>query len=316
MTDATESYPVLIVEDNALSRQILEGSLAKAGYSVASANNGREALEMLDQQYYPIVITDLLMPEMDGLEFCRSIRARELPGYVFVMMITSMDSPDDIVAGLQAGADEYVPKPVNRSELIARLNTGKRVLGLERSLKQAYEEIRVLAITDPLTRVYNRGHFSTRLPDELARAFRYQRALSIALCDIDHFKRVNDTYGHQAGDVVLREFARILSDTTRPKIDWVARYGGEEFVIVLPETGLEGATRMAERVRRRIASASISAGTEQLRITASFGVSGFDSPPEGGVSPETLIGRADALLYQAQEGGRNRVVSGPLVVEP
>ena len=165
MADTSGSYPVLIVEDNALSRQILEGTLAKAGYSVTSANHGREALQMLDRQYYPIVITDLVMPEMDGLELCRAIRSRELPGYVFVMIITSMDSHDDIVVGLEAGADEYVTKPVNRSELIARLNTGKRILGLERSLKQAYEEIRVLAITDPLTRVFNRGHFSTRLPD-------------------------------------------------------------------------------------------------------------------------------------------------------
>ena len=132
------------------------------------------------------------------------------------------------------------------------------------------------------------------------------------MCDIDHFKRVNDVYGHQEGDVVLREFARILSDTTRPKIDWVARYGGEEFVIVLPETTVEGAASLAERTRQKVAAATISAGSEELRITASFGVRGFDSPPAGGVSPEALIGGADELLYQAKEGGRNRVVSGPV----
>jgi diguanylate cyclase (GGDEF)-like protein len=254
-----------------------------------------------------------MMPEMDGLELCRAIRKNTYPGYVFIILLTAKDSKDDLIRGLGAGADDYLTKPFNHAELVARLNTGKRVLRLEKSLKDANEEIRILSITDPLTGSYNRGYLMNRLPQEIKRAKRYSRALSIILCDIDHFKKVNDTYGHLVGDEVLKDFARCIRHTIRHDVDWMARYGGEEFLIVLPETEVNGATAMAERLRGKLSERVTETQDKEISITASFGVAGFapDIPDEI-ISPEALIKKADKYLYQAKQDGRNRVMGGAL----
>jgi PleD family two-component response regulator len=225
------SYPILLAEDNPISRKMLEKILVQEGFSVTCVENGKEALAKFEQDFYPIVLTDWLMPEMEGPELCEAIRNKNPKGYVYIVLLTAKDSLDDIIVGLEAGADDYLTKPANRSELIARLKNGLRILELEKSLKEANEEIRVLSITDPLTGIYNRGYLNERLPQEIKRSIRYKRALSLILCDLDHFKLVNDQYGHVAGDEVLKGFVNCVVASIREQIDWTARYGGEEFLI-------------------------------------------------------------------------------------
>ena len=308
-----DNFPILIAEDDAVTRMLLKKSLIKAGHEVVSVENGQKAFDLFKESFFPIVMTDWMMPEMDGLEFCRAIRKRVNPGYVFIVLLTAKDSQDDIITGLEAGADEYLTKPFNRAELFARLNTGRRFLEQERALRQANEEIRILSITDPLTGCSNRGCLNTRLPQEIQRAGRYNRPLSIVMCDIDHFKKVNDTYGHQAGDLVLKEFSKRLKDSIRDKVDMLARYGGEEFLVTLPETDLDGALHLSERLRRVISEKEFDIGTKKIKITASFGVAGFDSDNDGDeISFDTLINHADKYLYKAKNEGRNRVVGGGL----
>ncbi|MFZ0450095.1 MAG: diguanylate cyclase [Desulfatiglandaceae bacterium] len=306
-------FPILVAEDNPVSRKLLEKTLTKAGYEVSTARDGQEALGLFDERFFPIVLTDWMMPEMSGPELCRAIRGKSGNGYVFMILLTAKDSKEDIVEGLEAGADDYLTKPFNRAELMARLKTATRILELERSLKKANEEIKALSITDPLTGCYNRGYLNEKLPQEIKRVRRYGRALSVILCDIDHFKKVNDTYGHQAGDTVLKAFADCLLDSVREGIDWVDRYGGEEFLVVLPETPFEGANLVAERLRTAVAGEEIETSEGVLQITASFGVSEIDADtPDSLISPEALVKAADDNLYQAKEEGRNTVRGRPL----
>jgi diguanylate cyclase (GGDEF)-like protein len=308
-----DNFPILIAEDDAVTRMLLKKTLIKEGHEVVSVENGQKAFDLFQKRFFPIILTDWMMPEMDGLELCRVIRQKENPGYVFIVLLTAKDSQDDIITGLEAGADEYLTKPFNRTELFARLNTGRRFLEQERDLRQANEEIRILSITDPLTGCSNRGCLNTRLPQEIQRAGRYNRPLSIVMCDIDHFKKVNDTYGHQAGDLVLKDFSKRIKDSIRDKVDMLARYGGEEFLVTLPETDLDGALHLAERLRKVISEKKYNIGTKKINITASFGVAGFDSYNAGDeISFDTLINRADKYLYQAKNEGRNRVAGGRL----
>ncbi len=306
-------FPILLVEDNPVSRKVVEKILVKAGHDVTTAETGREALALFKKKFFPIVLTDWMMPEVDGLELCRIIRNTSSEGYVYIILLTARDSKDDIVTGLKAGADDYLNKPISPPELIARLNTGLRVLELEKSLKAANEEIRALSITDPLTGCLNRGYMNEHLPEEIKRSKRYNRALVLIMCDIDHFKRVNDTYGHQAGDLVLTEFAKQIRETLREDIDWVVRYGGEEFLVVLPETEFRGGCSMAERLRTTISLPELKVRGNKIRVTASFGVIGFD--PIGAddkITMDDMIARADEYLYQAKAEGRNRVCAGRL----
>jgi diguanylate cyclase (GGDEF)-like protein len=303
----------LIVEDNPVSRKLLEKSLLKSGYQTTSVENGIQALEQLNAHFFPIVLSDWMMPEMDGPQLCRAIRKGAFPGYVFIILLTAKDSKEDIITGLRAGADDYLTKPINNAELIARLNTGFRILELEQSLKSANEEIRILSITDSLTGCYNRAYLNEKLLQEINRTKRYRHSLSIIMCDIDHFKKINDTHGHLAGDQILERFAMGLIKSVRQDLDWVARYGGEEFIMILPETDCQSALQVAERVRITIEQTRMDLSGKEVHITVSFGVTGFDvDTPEERLSYQKIIEQADIYLYQAKEKGRNQVVGGPL----
>jgi|UniRef100_A0A7V6A5C0 two-component system cell cycle response regulator len=304
-------WSILVVEDHPAARQLMELRLRKAGYRVMAAGDGREALETLKHHFCPLVITDWMMPGMDGLAFCRAVRRKSWEGYVYIILITAKDSQEDIIRGLEAGADDYLTKPVHPAELLARLKTGHRILKLERTLKECNQEIARLSITDPLTGIYNRRYLNDTLPVEIKRALRYKRPLGLLLCDLDHFKRINDAYGHNVGDLVLKEFAGRLKGSVRDGIDWLARYGGEEFVLVLPETDLAGSFDLAERLRRLVAEKVIATPAGGINITASFGISCFShGAQENPRTPETLLDEADQCMYQAKKAGRNRVV-GP-----
>jgi diguanylate cyclase (GGDEF)-like protein len=297
---------ILIAEDNPSCRRYIETCLRKAGFEVLSVANGQEALERLKKVYFPIVITDWMMPEVDGLELCQTIRNLHLPGYVYLIILTARNSLESIVKGFEAGADEYLTKPVRQAELLARLKTATRILELEDSLKRQNEEMRALSFRDQLTGIYNRLFMLERLPQEVERACRHRHPLSLIMCDIDHFKRVNDLHGHRVGDLVLREFVDCLGALIREGVDWMVRYGGEEFLIVLPETGLEAACTVAERLRLAAVEKILSFQGSEIQITASFGVSCRDfSLSQNLISGELLIEQADRCLYQAKKEGRN-----------
>lgn len=301
-----EKPPILLVEDDTITRRLIARLLRKSGYEVQEAADGVEAFERIQKQYFPILITDWEMPGMDGVALCRRVRALELEGYVYVLLLTGRDSKEHLITGLEAGADDYVTKPPDEHELVARLKTGARVYALEQKLRAANERNRLLSVTDGLTGAYNRRYLTEQLPGELERCRRYRRALSVVMGDIDHFKKVNDTYGHGAGDEVLKQFVQITQRAIRANSDWIARYGGEEFVIVMPETAHEGAMQAAEKIRATIASASFETSAGVLSATASFGVATFalDEPDP---QADQLIAQADARLYDSKHGGRNRV---------
>lgn len=307
------SYPVLLVEDDPISRKVLEKILLDEGFDVTAVENGRVAMDCFRNRFFPIILTDWLMPEMEGPDLCRAIRSEKPKGYVYIVLLTAKDTKTDIISGLEAGADDYLTKPAHRDELIARIKNGLRILELEKSLKQANEEIRVLSITDPLTGAYNRGYLNERIPQEIKRSNRYHRPLSMILSDVDHFKEVNDRFGHLAGDQVLKELVQRFLQSIRRQIDWIARYGGEEFLVVLPETDFNGAMLLAERLRFECSRQAFKTPAQEISITASFGVTGFVSEPAGGeLLPETFLNQADTCLYQAKKQGRNRVVGEAL----
>ncbi len=302
-----DNINILIVEDSQTQALRLQIILENQGYRITTAQNGIEGLNLFKETFFPIVITDWVMPEMDGFEFCKTIRNQEMTGYVYIIILKTKDSKNDINAGFEAGADDYLIKPPDETELAARLKTAKRVITLEYSLRKQKEEIERLSVTDPLTKTYNRRYLSNHLPGAIKHTFRYSRPLSIIICDIDHFKNINDCYGHQAGDYVLEEFAQCIKNIIRDGIDWVARYGGEEFIIVLPETDLDSAKKAAERYRLLLSATELIYETQKIKITASFGVACLFPTEEGRkVNMDSMITAADELLYKAKKEGRNR----------
>ncbi len=299
-------WRVLLVDDEPVQRMLVGRMLSRAHYDVVTAEDGEQALERVARGDISLLITDWEMPRMDGLSLCRALRSRGLEHYVYAIVVTSRDAVENVVTGLQAGADDYLVKPVMEPELLARLNTGKRLIEMERSLRIANAENLRLSITDALTGVFNRRYLMDQLQRELERAQRYQHPLSLMLCDVDHFKRINDTYGHQAGDDVLVSFAQALRRSLR-ETDWIARYGGEEFVVVLPETGIEHARMVAERCRIDMATHPHQAAGTDIAVTASFGVTGWQPDMSADVVLDKLIAAADAGVYASKSGGRNQV---------
>ena len=299
---------VLVVDDDEIAVEHMRDLVSAAGYEVVTATSGTAALEQLQREFAPIVILDRSMPGMDGLELCRVIRdGTHYPGYVYIMLCTAHDSEDEILAGLAAGADDYLSKRASGTQLVARLATARRIIALEHSLKHVIEERRRMAMTDALTGSYNRRYFMNHLRREIKRSRRSGGDLALVVCDIDLFKRVNDRYGHAAGDSVLVEFAQRVQEVLPRETDWCARLGGEEFAAVLAETGLAGARVVAENIRRAVATAPVRTAAGSIEVTVSVGVSAISVFGEGDVTVEQLLRRADDCLYFSKRQGRDRV---------
>jgi diguanylate cyclase (GGDEF)-like protein len=310
MTDDPKLH-LLLVEDEPTQRKLVERQLQRAGYNVETASNGEEALEKIVSGQFQLLLTDWEMPGMDGRTLCRRVREANLPTYLYILLLTSHSSTDDVVAGLDAGADDYLRKPANAAELLARLNSGRRIVRLEQSLRDANAKIQQLSETDSLVGTFNRRYLSSQIVREVDRARRYKHPLSAVMADLDRFKLINDERGHQTGDEVLRHFADLTKSSLRPS-DWVARYGGEEFVIVLPETNIIGATVAAEKLRALCAGKRFMSSTGEVAVTASFGVAELSIESMGqsdDAAAQALLRRADAALYTSKNEGRNRVTA-------
>jgi diguanylate cyclase (GGDEF)-like protein len=294
---------ILIADDDRLSRKLLEKILQHAGYDVIVVENGRQAAEQLCQPDGPrLALLDWMMPELDGPGVCRVVRRRRKLSYVHMILLTSKESKQDVVQGLQSGADDYLIKPCDPEELKARLRTGQRILELEDKLVEAREDMRFKATHDTLTGLFNRGVILDLLGRELVRTQREQGCTSILMSDVDHFKKVNDTYGHMVGDEVLKEIARRLLASVR-SYDFVGRYGGEEFLIVLNNCGASFAFARAEEIRKAVANCPVETTRGPVSATMSFGVL---SSKDWGVRPlEELLRETDAALYAAKTAGRN-----------
>jgi len=271
-----------------------------------AAENGREAAEILSSDDSPrLALIDWMMPELDGPGVCRQVRSRHDTRYIYITLLTAKQASEDIVVGLEAGADDYLIKPCNLEELKARLRTGVRILDLEDKLVEAREEMRFKATHDALTSLWNRGSVVADFERELARARREQGVVSILICDVDHFKRVNDAYGHQVGDEVLQQVSSRLLGAVR-SYDRVGRYGGEEFLLVLSGCDSQLAQRRAEEIRKAVAGRLFETSGGSLSISLSIGaLTSNDWDP--GFSSARLLNEADRALYRAKAIGRNCV---------
>ena len=296
---------ILIADDAAVSRRLLERTLLRAGYEVVAVVNGRQAVENLTGPDMPrLVLLDWMMPELDGPGVCREIRNRRDQSYVYMILLTSRESKEDVIAGLESGADDYLIKPFIADELKARLRVGERILHLEDRLVEAREQMRFKATHDHLTSLWNRGVILDLLGRELTRSQRENVCTALILGDLDHFKNINDRYSHLVGDQVLREVARRLLHSVR-SYDFVGRYGGEEFLIVLNNCRPDSALARAEEIRKSICTRPVQTDVGPLEVTMSSGL--LRSTDWGHRPAEDLIHEADSALYAAKTAGRNRV---------
>lgn len=303
---------ILVVDDDVDVRKLLRRMLSIEGYAVAEAPDGPSALAEVEAFAPDLILLDVMMPSIDGNEVARRIKQNPLLPFIPIIMQTALDSTESKVEGLEAGADDYITKPIEFAELKARLRSMLRIKRLqeeleerERQLLEANERLRHMSRTDGLTGLENRRSIERQLEKMFAHGERLSEPLSCVMSDLDRFKSVNDEHGHQAGDAVLRQFAAILKKTAR-EIDVVGRYGGEEFIVLLPGTVLDAAVTFAERVRKDVESHTFVFDGGSIRRTVSFGVAGWPHPRIE--SCEGLVRAADDALYVAKETGRNRVI--------
>ncbi len=295
---------ILIVEDEPIYRRMVKKYLLEAGYEIVEAEDGQTAWDLFQQEPLHLVITDWMMPGLNGPELVQNIRTSGEKNYTYIIMLTAMNDKENVVLGLESGADEYLTKPFNSRELIARVASGVRILKLEEQLMQSRQQMEVLAMHDSLTGLLNRRAIEEYAEAEFNMAVRKERALSIVLLDIDHFKNVNDRFGHKFGDQTLRQVAKILTEDLRI-YDHIGRWGGEEFILILPDTQLKDAVTVAERVRVRTAEMQMSLENgEAFSVNLSLGAACTTGQF---ASLTKLIDAADQALYQAKQTGRNRV---------
>jgi two-component system cell cycle response regulator len=306
--DLAPSPTVLIVDDDELVLERLEELVAASGSPVLTTTSGLTALTWLEASAASIVVTDLKMPGIEGLELCRRIRKLDRNDYVYIILLTVNDEEKDILAGFEAGADDFISKRTSAAQFRARMRTANRILALEYNLKSSLQRKHIMAMTDELTGAYNRRYFLRRLTNKLKTRRSFGGHVSILLVDIDHFKSVNDRYGHAAGDEVLKGLTQEIGLCLRRPTDWCARLGGEEFVVVLEDTELGEARACAERVRRSIAEHPFGVSGNPVRVTVSIGVSGMEHVADReSAEPLSLLALADRNLFASKAAGRNRV---------
>lgn len=302
--DTKAKSRILIAEDDPVSRRVLQTFLLKWGYEVIIAEDGTQALAILERQDFPrLAILDWMMPGLEGTQVCERIRKENNRAYVYILLLTARNQKEDILKGLESGADDYLTKPFDAQELRARLLVGQRILSLQDHLIEAREQLLFQATHDALTGLANRGVILDALQRERSRQSRAGGSFGIVLMDLDHFKYVNDQYGHLSGDAVLQEASRRMRAAVRP-YDTVGRYGGEEFLIVVPASDAMGTMGLAERIRKSIETPPVRTEAGEIQVTASLGVA--ISEPGIPLDAADLLQLADDALYRAKERGRNR----------
>jgi diguanylate cyclase (GGDEF)-like protein len=296
---------ILVVDDEPRSRRLVEAAVARLGHHATVAEDGEAAWQCYNHDPPDVLITDLLMPRVDGLELCRRVRADARASYTYIILVTGLSDRQDVMGGMEAGADDYLIKPVDLFDLQMRLIAAQRVTDLHAQLEGHRAQLAHLARHDPLTGLRNRRSLQEDLEVLHARSRRYGRGFALAVCDIDSFKAYNDSYGHQAGDQALRTVAATIAGELRGS-DSAYRYGGEEFLLVLPEQTLDTARIAVERVRRAVERLTIKHTAAGLSVlTLSGGISAY--APGDPTTAEELLRQADAALYRAKSAGRNRI---------
>jgi two-component system cell cycle response regulator len=298
---------ILIADDSLLSRRLLEDTLRKWGYEVIAARDGSQAREILSGPDAPaLAILDWMMPGHTGPELCGLIRRAGAEPYTYILLLTSRNDKQDLVTGMDAGADDYITKPFDRHELQVRLRAGTRIVELQQQLLRTREALREQATRDYLTNLWNRSAILEKLNREMARCSRDGTPFGVVLADLDHFKAINDTWGHAAGDCALKAVSSQITGSLR-SYDWAGRYGGEEFLMVLPGADLDEAARLADRVREAIRSGPMGWQGNEVNLSCSFGVT--SGAGDSSLSASDLIRIADEALYAAKRGGRDCVVA-------
>ncbi|MGO8815738.1 MAG: diguanylate cyclase [Terriglobia bacterium] len=300
---------ILVAEDQSNFRHMLKSFLSNWGYEFVVVSDGLEAWKVLQGENRPrLALLDWMMPNMDGVEICRSVREMRPDPYTYLLLLTSRDEKQDVVDGIEAGADDYLVKPFDPQELRARIHAGERIITLEDRLIRAQEDLRQLATHDFLTGLLNRRASVESLLVELDRGCRTGDPVCIVLADIDHFKKINDTYGHQTGDEILCEVAHRMQGSLR-RYDTAGRFGGEEFLLILPECTLAEGAKLAQRICRLVRAEPVKTKNESIEVSISLGVAVANQ-----VAPtdlEAFLGWADVALYKAKAAGRNRVEFSP-----
>lgn len=296
---------ILIVDDHEDNIELLRARLEARGYQTIAAEDGEQALRLVEERLPDLILLDVMMPKVDGIEVARRIRANKALPFIPIIMQTALDSTEQTVEGLDAGADDYITKPINFAVLEARVRTQLRVKGLVEQVQRQADELLHVSRTDALTGLDNRRYLEERLEEAFEHARRLNEPFALLMCDLDKFKSVNDTHGHQAGDAVLQQFADVLRGQAR-EIDRIGRYGGEEFMLLLPGTTLHAAQRAGERVREAVEAHTFAIPGGSLQRTISAGAAAWPHPRLS--TSDALVKAADDALYVAKETGRNRIV--------
>jgi len=306
---APQDFKVLVADDSPIYRKLVEHSLSEKQYAVLFAKSGREAIDLFTEHQPSLVITDWMMPDLSGIELCEHIRNHSQQTYTYIIILTGITEKNKLVKGLAAGADDYLTKPFHSDELLARVGVGRRIVELHRQLEAKNRMLEELALSDPLTGLPNRRAIDDWATRQLSGAARYGFSFLVVMADLDNFKTVNDTHGHDAGNTVLKKFSEIVKANSR-RSDMCGRIGGEEFLFVLTHTNQEGARVVIERIRAELEATKFDFDGTSLTVTASFGLAGF----EGTQAPDfnQLVTQADAALYAAKRTGRNRIQTATL----